>query len=100
MLLVKRYFTFVLKLLNLQIMTDTNFASKLYESLSVADLIGDLQEHMDNIRPGISRNTILLAFKQPATTPLRRRILEEAKNILANHQAQEISASETEPAHT
>ncbi len=50
-------------------MTDTNFSSMLYEALSVADLIGDLQERMEVIRPGISRNTILLAFKQGPTTP-------------------------------
>ncbi len=81
-------------------MTDTNFSSALYENLSVADLIGDLQERMESIRPGISRNTILLAFKQSPTTPLRRRILEEAKNILADQRAKEAEQAEPEPAHT
>lgn len=79
-------------------MTDTNFASNLYEQLSVAGLIGDLQEHMDNIRPGISRNTILLAFKRPGTTPLRRSILEAAKKLLENKQAEVVADKEL--AHT
>lgn len=98
MLLIKRHYTFVLKLLNLLNMTDTNFSSALYEKLSVADLIGDLQARMETIRPGISRNTILLAFKQAPTTPLRRRILEEAKIILENARQTEIEEAQPEMA--
>lgn len=79
-------------------MTDTNFSSALYEKLSVADLIGDLQARMETIRPGISRNTILLAFKQAPTTPLRRRILEEAKIILENARQTEIEEAQPEMA--
>ena len=60
---------------------------KMYEELSVTGLIGDLYQKMQIIRPGISRNTIRLAFVQGGTTKLRRRILGEAKQLLETHRA-------------
>lgn len=62
---------------------------KLYESLSVAGLIGDLHERMQVIRPGISRNTVRLAFVAGGTTRLRKRILEEATRLWEQHQSAE-----------
>lgn len=67
----------------------TTEISKLYESLSVAGLIGDLHEQMQKIRPGISRNTIRVAFIYPnVKSRLRPRIIEEANKLWQNHQAQ------------
>lgn len=54
---------------------------QLYEQLSVAALTSELHEIMQTVRPGISRNTIRLAFVDGGTTPLRRRIIEEAKKL-------------------
>ena len=68
---------------------------KLYDSLSVAGLIRDLQEIMEGIRPGISRNTVRLAFVAGGTTRLRRRILEEANKLWEQHQSGE--ADDTRP---
>ena len=62
---------------------------RLYETLSIAGLIGDLHEKMQTIRPGISRNTILLAFKQGGSTRLRRRILSEARQLITALAAEE-----------
>lgn len=71
---------------------------KLYESLSVAGLIGDLHERMQAIRPGISRNTVRLAFVAGGTTRLRKRILQEASILWEQHQSDE--ADETHPRFT
>lgn len=59
----------------------------LYEDLSAAGLTGDLHERMQIIRPGISRNTIRLALVEGGTTPLRRRILQEANTVWEEHRA-------------
>lgn len=68
-------------------MATENF--NLYEALSVAGLIGDLHEQMQKIRPGISRNTIRVAFIYPnIKSRLRPRIIEEANKIWQNHQEQ------------
>jgi hypothetical protein len=53
----------------------------IYEQLSVAALTSELHEIMQTVRPGISRNTIRLAFTQGGTTPLRRRIIQEAQKL-------------------
>lgn len=55
----------------------------IYEQLSVAALTSELHEIMQSVRPGISRNTIRLAFVQGGTTPLRRRIIQEAQKLHA-----------------
>lgn len=68
----------------------------LYEDLSAAGLTGDLHERMQIIRPGISRNTIRLALVEGGTTPLRRRILQEANTVWEEHQTDE---SNTAPAY-
>ncbi len=54
----------------------------IYDQLSVAGLTSELHDVMTALRPGISRNTIRLAFLAGATTPLRKRIIEEGKKLL------------------
>lgn len=61
-------------------MTTETFS--IYDDLSVAGLTGELHERMISLRPSISRNTIRLAFVAGATTPLRKRIIEEGKKLL------------------
>lgn len=61
----------------------------LYEALSVAGLSGDLYDRMQTIRPGISRNTIRVAFTQPnQKSKLRPRIIAEARKLWEEHQAE------------
>lgn len=64
----------------------------LYEDISVAGLTADLHERMQTIRPGVSRNTIRLAFVEGATTPLRKRIIQEGRALLEQHQNQQAAA--------
>ncbi|HRI58350.1 MAG TPA: hypothetical protein PK228_01460 [Saprospiraceae bacterium] len=68
-------------------MATENF--QLYESLSIAGRIGDLYDRMQAIRPGISRNTIRVAFMQPnQKSKLRPRIIEEARKVWEEHLAE------------
>jgi hypothetical protein len=60
--------------------------NELYSNLSIAGLTGDLHERMQTIRPGISRNTIRLAFLKPnIKSKLRPRIIVEARKLWEEH---------------
>jgi hypothetical protein len=49
---------------------------QIYRKLSAKALIGNLHDRVRKERPSVSRNTIHLAFRNGATTPLREMIIE------------------------
>lgn len=57
-----------------------------YTRLSALGLIINLVEEVRKLRPRTSRNTILLAFREGATTPARKMIVEIGERLLVQQE--------------
>jgi hypothetical protein len=55
---------------------------QIYRKLSAKGLIAVLVEQVRKERASVSRNTILLAFRNGATTPLRELIIHTGQSLL------------------
>lgn len=64
---------------------------QLYEEIAARGLISELHDRAKKRlrRDAMSRNTVHLAFSYGPTTPLRKKILEEAETLLKDIEAAE-----------
>lgn len=67
----------------------------IYWKISAKGLVSDLIEKVKIERESISRNTIILAFKNGGTTATRRMIIEKGEQLLAETETPALEGATT-----